>query len=69
MRWRLWISRAGRRIRRRLGLPAFSRRAALLIVLTIIGLAYVSVTFLADFFTTLAGYAPQYYEPKDSQRK
>ncbi len=69
MRWRLTSRRARRRIRRRLGLPALSRRTALLILFLFLGLAYVSVTLLADFFTRLGRYAPQYYEPKDFQRE
>lgn len=66
---KLRITRVGRRIRRRLGLPALRRRTALLILLIFVGVAYVSVTFLADFLTTLDRYAPRYYEPKDFERK
>lgn len=69
LRRRLSIRRIGRRIRRRLGLPALRRRAALWILLVFIGVVYVSVTVLADFFVHLNRYAPQYHEPKDFQRE
>ena len=66
---RLRIRRAGRRMRRSLGLPALSLRAALLIILLFLALAYVSVTIVADFFTRQGQYAPRYYEPKESERQ
>ena len=69
VRWRLRIRRFGRRIRRRLGLPAFSRRTTLALILLLIGLAFVAVTIVADFFMKTAQYSPQYYEPKDIQRE
>lgn len=64
-----WIRQTGRRIRRRLGLPPVGWRTTLLALLAFIGLAYVSVTVLADFFTKLGQHAPQYYEPKDFERE
>jgi hypothetical protein len=54
---------------RRLGLPRVSGRSALLIFLLFVGLAYLSVTVLTEFFATLGRYTPQYYEPKDSARQ
>lgn len=67
--WRVQIRRQGRRMWRRLGLPRVSGRSALLIFLLFVGLAYLSVTVLTDFFATLGRYTPQYYEPKDSARQ
>lgn len=67
-RWRPWIRQRGRRVRRRLGLPAFGGRAWLLAILVFLGLTYFSVTILTDFFAQLGRYSPLYYEPKDFQR-
>lgn len=61
--------RRRRRLRRRLGLPAFRPRTWLLIIFIFLGAAYVSVTVLADFFVKLGEYSSQYYEPKDSPRE
>ncbi len=69
MRWGFWIRRYGRRLRRRLGLPALSRRTALLILLFFLGLIWVAVTLMADFFMKTGRYGPRYYEPKDFQRE
>lgn len=69
MKWGRWIRRFGRRLRRRLGLPALSRRTALLIFLIFISLVYVGVTLVADFFMKMGRYGPQSYEPKDFQRE
>lgn len=68
-RGRLWIRRRARRLRRRLGLPALSRRAVLLILLAILGLAYVSATVLGDLIMKMGRHAPQSYEPKDFERE
>jgi hypothetical protein len=65
MSWRRW----SRRVRRSLGLPAVSRRAALWILLLFVGLAFLSVTVFSDFATTLSQYRFQHYEPKDFQRE
>ncbi|MFN3476313.1 MAG: hypothetical protein ACK4Z6_01985 [Candidatus Methylomirabilales bacterium] len=67
--WRRWIRRFGRRFRRRLGLPALSRRTVLAILLLFIGLAFVAVAIVADFLTKTGRYGPHYYEPKDFQRE
>ena len=64
-----WRSRIGRHLRRWLGLPVLSLRTTLLIFLLFMGLAYLSVTVLTDFFATLDRYAPRYYEPKDFARE
>lgn len=61
--------RTGRRMRRRLGLPAWSRRTWLLAILVFLGFVVVGTTVVADFLMKLAQYAPQYYEPKDFQRE
>ncbi len=53
----------------RLGLPALSCRAALLILLVLLGLAYVSVAVLGELMTKMGRYAPQYYEPKGFERE
>ena len=68
MSWRGRWRRAGRRIRRRLGLPVLSRRGALLILLGFLGLALVA-TILPDFLAGLARYRVNQYEPKDFQRE
>ena len=68
-RGRLWIRRRARRVRRRLGLPALSCRAALLILLVLLCLAFVSVAVLGDLITKMGQYAPQFYEPKDFERE
>lgn len=69
MTWWYPIRRARRRLRRVLGLPVLSRRAALLILLAFLGLAFLSVTVLSEFVVTLSGYRFQQYEPKDFQRE
>lgn len=68
MSWQGTLRRAGRRIRRRLGLPVLSRRVVLLILLGFLGLALVA-TILPDFIARLAQYRVNQYEPKDFQRE
>ena len=68
-RGRFWLKRRAERLRRWLGLPALSPRAALLILLGLLALAYVSVSVLSELTTKMKGYAPQYYEPKDIERE
>ncbi len=67
-RGRFWLKSRAERLRRWLGLPALSPRAALLILLGLLALAYVSVSVLSELTTKMKGYAPQYYEPKDIER-
>ncbi len=69
LRWDRWISRTGRRIRRRLGFPRFSRRAWLLALLGLLALIYVGTTVMSDLITKLVQYEPQYYDPKDFPRE
>jgi len=52
-----------------LGLPALSRRTALVLILLFIGLAFVAVAIVADFLLKTGRYGLQYYEPKDFQRE
>jgi hypothetical protein len=68
MSWRGARRRAERRLRRRLGLPVLSRRAALLVLLGFLGLA-LGATVLPDFLAALARYRVNQYEPKDFQRE
>lgn len=69
LRWQLRIRRRLRRLRRRLGLPAFSGRTWLLTMLAFVGLVYLGVTVVADFVMKIRQYAPQWYEPRDFQRE
>ena len=39
------------------------------VILTIVVLAYVVVPLVVRYIDALQGYAPAYYEPKDSQRQ
>lgn len=69
LRWRARLRRAARHLRRWLGLPGLSRRTLVLVLLVFLGLAFVSVTLVADFVLKISGYAPWYYEPKDFERE
>ncbi len=60
--------RPGRRLLRRLGIPAVSRRAWLLVALIFAGLVYVGATLVPDVVTWLGAYGPREYEPKDFRR-
>ncbi len=68
-RGRSWIRIRAQRLRKWLGLPALSRRAALLIFLALLGLAYVSVAVLGDLIIKMGRYAPEFYEPKGPERE
>jgi hypothetical protein len=60
----------GRRLRRRLGLPALSTRAWLLVVLGLLAGVYAGTALVGEFVVRLLGYTPPvYYEPKDIQRQ
>ena len=65
----VWLRHRLQRLRIRLGLPAALRcRAVLLILVALMGIAYVSVLVWNEFTTKVKQYAPQYYEPKDFDR-
>jgi hypothetical protein len=68
MSWRGTWRRTGRRLRKRLGLPVLSRRAALLVLLGFLGLA-LGATILPDLIAGFARYRVNQYEPKDFQRE
>jgi hypothetical protein len=47
----------------------YQERFHLAVILTIIVVAYVAVPVVVRYIDALQGYAPAYYEPKDSQRQ
>ena len=67
--WRGKLRRSARHLRRWLGLPGLRRRTLVLILLVFLGLAFVSVTLVAEFVLKSTGYAPDFYEPKDFERE
>lgn len=56
---RFWIRRQVRRFQRWLGLPPLSCRATLLILLALLGLAYVSLALFDKIMTEAGQYASQ----------
>jgi len=68
MTWRGALRRAGRRTRRKLGLPVLSRRVVVLLLLGFLGLA-LAATIVPDFIAGLGQYRANQYEPKDFQRE
>ncbi len=63
-----WIKSRVRRIQRWLGLPTMGVRKTTLILLVLLGLAYVSLAVFDELMTKMGQYAPQTYEPKGFDR-
>lgn len=69
MRWQASLRRKRRHLRRRFGLPRFSRRTWMFALIVFVGIVYVGVTLVADWLTKATEYDPRYYDPRDFARE